>query len=59
MDGVTVTMLSETLYVVGLTESVTSTFRFRKNPMNFCSCDIEEREHGVGEFFGVCVYYNG
>ena len=46
--GVNTTMLSETLEVVGLAEAARRSFWFRKNPMNLCACDSEEREHGVG-----------
>ena len=48
--GVNATMLSETLEVVGLGETVTvrRPFWFRKKPMNLCVCDNEEREYGVG-----------
>ena len=56
--GVNATMLSETLEVVGLTEAVRNTRGCRarrscqkvvlvaKKPMNPCSYDNEEREHG-------------
>ena len=46
--GVNSTILSETLKVVGLTESVRRSFWLRRKPMNLCACDNEEREHGVG-----------
>ena len=40
------TMLSETLYVVGLAEAAARTVRLRKKPMSLCACDIEQREDG-------------
>ncbi len=39
--GVSATMLSETLQVVGLTEVVTRTVWLRKKTMNLCSYDRE------------------
>ena len=39
--GVNVTMLSETLEVVGLSEAVRRPFWFRKKPMNLCGYDSE------------------
>ncbi len=46
--GVNVTMMSETLEVVGITEASRRPFWFRKKPMNLCVCDNEECEDGVG-----------
>ena len=46
--GVNSPMLSETLEVVGITETVRRPFWLCKNTMNLCVCDNEEREHGVG-----------
>ena len=46
--GVNVTMMSETLEVVGITETVGRPFWWRKKPMSLCGCDSEERECGVG-----------
>ena len=44
--GVNATMLSETLEVVWLTETVRRPFWLRKKTMNLCACDSEEHEHG-------------
>ena len=44
--GVNATMLSETLQIAGLVESVTRVFRLRKKTMNLCACDSEEHDHG-------------
>ncbi len=46
--GVNVTMMSTTLWIVGVTEAYTRVFRFRKKPMNLCVYDNEDREDGVG-----------
>ena len=45
---VNVTMLSETLQVVGVAEAVSRAVRLRKKPMNLCVCDNEQCECGVG-----------
>jgi hypothetical protein len=42
-------ILFETLQVVGLTEVSRTSIRFRKQSMNLCVCDIEDRERW---FFG-------
>ena len=42
--SVNATMLSDTLYVVGIVEVTRSEVRFRKEPMNMCPCDNEERK---------------
>ena len=39
--GVNATMLSETLSVVGIAETVQRVVRLRKKPMNLCVCDCE------------------
>ncbi len=31
------------------TEATVRVFRLRKKTMNLCACDIEYREHGVGD----------
>ncbi len=46
--GVNDTMLSETQKVISLEESAVRALRLRKKPMNLCTCDSEDREHGVG-----------
>ena len=46
--GVNSTILSETLKVVGLAESVRRSFWLRRKPMNLCVCDSEECDHWVG-----------
>ena len=47
-DSLNVTMLSETLWVVGLTEAVKGRYFCEKKTMNLCACDSEQRERGVG-----------
>ena len=46
--GVTETMLSETLEVVGIAKAVGRLFWLRKKTMNLCGYDSKEIEHGVG-----------
>ena len=48
-EGVDASLLSGTLYSIGLTESATwARVRLRKKPMNLCACVSEQREHGEG-----------
>ena len=42
--GVNPTMLSETLAVIRLTESVARAFRLRNKTMHLCPCESEERD---------------
>jgi hypothetical protein len=43
-----VTILYETLQVVGFEEDVRTVIRLQKKHMNLCGCDNEERECGEG-----------
>ena len=47
-SSVNATMMSATLYIVGVEESVARAFRLQKKTMNLCASESEEREHGVG-----------
>ena len=46
--GVNDTILSETLWVVGLGEAAQRTLRLEKKNLNLCVCDSEKRDRGVG-----------
>jgi hypothetical protein len=47
--GAHATLLSDTLWAIGLAESATwERVRKRKTPMNLCACMSEERGHGEG-----------
>ena len=54
-EGADASLLSGTLYSIGLAESATwARVRLQKKPMNLCACVSEEREHGEGA--GVHAY---
>ena len=48
-EGVDATVLSRTLWSIGVTESATrARFQLWKKPLSLCACESEEHEHGVG-----------
>ncbi len=54
--GVNTTLLSDTLYSIGLTESVVSRVKgFEKKPVDLCGCEKEDREDGVGTDVNVII----
>jgi hypothetical protein len=55
--GVNVTILFETLQVVGLSETVRTVIRLPKKTMNLCVYDSEESDHGVGVGVNVTMLF--
>jgi hypothetical protein len=43
--------------IAGFIEVVRTVIRFRKNPMNLCTVDIEERQCGVGVSVNTTILF--